>query len=102
MSKKKTKKKVVKNNQVKDENLFVMVKAGEQLGVELMESLSKHGCSPQALLVETYALAMAYASLKAIAISEGFNPEDLFKFLVPTFEEDMEEYVREAERIIEE
>ena len=98
MSKKKTKKKVVKNNQVKNDELLAMMGAGEKLGIELMERLAKHGCSPQALIVETYALAMAYASLKAIAHSEGFEPEILFEFLEPTFKEEMEEYVREAEQ----
>ena len=98
MSTKKLQKTVVTNNQVKNDELLAMMGAGEKLGIELMERLAKHGCSPQALIVETYALAMAYASLKAIAHSEGFEPEDLFKFLVPTFREEMEEYVREAER----
>lgn len=98
MSTKKLQKTVVTNNQVENDELLAMMMAGEKLGAELMERLAKHGCSPQALIVETYALAMAYASLKAIAHSEGFEPEDLFKFLVPTFREEMEEYVREAER----
>ena len=98
MSKKKTKKMVVTNNQVLNEELTAMIEAGEGLGVELMQTLSEHGCSPEALIVETYALAMAYASLKAIANSEGLEPEDLFKFLLPTFVEEMEEYVRESER----
>ena len=101
MSTKKSKKTVVTNNQVENDELLAMMMAGEELGVELMERLSKHGCSPNALIVETYALAMAYASLKAIANSEGYEPEDLFEFLLPTFKEEMEEYVREAEKIIE-
>lgn len=98
MSTKKLQKTVVKNNQVKNDELLAMMGAGEKLGIELMERLAKHGCSPQALIVETYALAMAYASLKAIAHSEGFEPEILFEFLEPTFKEEMEEYVREAEQ----
>ena len=98
MSTKKLQKTVVTNNQVKNDELLAMMGAGEKLGIELMERLAKHGCSPQALIVETYALAMAYASLKAIAHSEGFEPEILFEFLEPTFKEEMEEYVREAER----
>ena len=98
MSTKEIKKTVVKNNQVKNDELLAMMGAGEKLGIELMERLAKHGCSPQALIVETYALAMAYASLKAIAHSEGFEPEILFEFLEPTFKEEMEEYVREAEQ----
>ena len=98
MSTKKLQKAVVTNNQVKNDELLAMMGAGEKLGIELMERLAKHGCSPQALIVETYALAMAYASLKAIAHSEGFEPEILFEFLEPTFKEEMEEYVREAEQ----
>ena len=98
MSTKKLQKTVVTNNQVKNDELLAMMGAGEKLGIELMERLAKHGCSPQALIVETYALAMAYASLKAIAHSEGFEPEILFEFLEPTFKEEMEEYVRESER----
>jgi len=100
MSTKKTKKKVDTTNQLKNDELLAMIQAGEKLGVELMEKMSKHGCSPDALLVETYALAMAYASLKAIAHSEGYEPEDLFEFLVPTFKEEMEDYVRAAEEVI--
>ena len=98
MSTKKLQKTVVTNNQVENDELLAMMMAGEKLGIELMERLAKHGCSPQALIVETYALAMAYASLKAIAHSEGFEPEILFEFLEPTFKEEMEEYVREAEQ----
>lgn len=100
MGKNKTKKKVVASNQVRDEKLLAMIVAGEQLGVELMELLSQHGCSPQALLVETYAVAMLWASLKAVAYSEGYEPEELFEFLVPTFKEEMEEYVRTADDIL--
>ena len=91
---------VVTNNQVTNEELLAMIKAGEGLGVELIRTLSRHGCSHQALAVETYALAMVYASLKAVAHSEGFQAEIMFESLVPTFREEMEEYVREAERII--
>ena len=97
MSKKKTKKMVVTNNQVLNEELTAMIEAGAGLGVELMQTLSEHGCSPEALIVETYALAMAYASLKAIAHSEGFEAEVLFECLVPSFKEEMEEYVRAAD-----
>lgn len=100
MSKKQTKMRVVMNNQVTNEELLAMIEAGEGLGVELMQILSQHGCSHRALAVETYALAMVYASLKAVAHSEGFHAELVFESLVPTFKREMEEYVRAAERVI--
>ena len=48
------------------------------------------------LLLETYAMAKAWAALKAIAKNKGFDAEELFESLLPSFTEEMEAIVNET------
>ena len=73
-------------------------KYGEELALELMEKLASHGCSPEALMAETYAVAKAYGSLRAISLSEGYECQDLFDKLVPMFQELMQEELTNREK----
>lgn len=81
----------------KKENLKMMVRNGEPLATALIGTLSLFGSSPEALMVETYALAKAWATLKAVFMSKGINPIPLYMKLVPMFDEEMEETMQEIE-----
>ena len=81
----------------KKENLKMMVRNGEPLATALIGTLSLFGSSPEALMVETYALAKAWATLKAVSLSKGINPYPLYMKLVPMFEEEVEETMQENE-----
>ena len=65
------------------------MKEGEDLGLVLMTMLAEYGSSREALIVETYAVAKLYGALKAIAEDKGFDAEELFEGLVPSFLEEM-------------
>ena len=72
------------------EYCVALMNTGEVLGNELIELLSQHGCSFEGLVIETYAMSKAWAALQAIAHSKGYDAEDLFKQLLPSFMKDME------------
>ena len=74
----------------KNRNFKIMVEHGEKLASVLIENLSAYGCSPVALMAETYAVAKAYGSLRAMSLSEGYECQDLFDMLVPMFQGEME------------
>ena len=82
----------------KKENLKMMVRNGEPLATALIGTLSLFGSSPEALMVETYALAKAWATLKAVSLSKGINSIPLYMKLVPMFDEEMEETMQEIEK----
>ena len=79
------------------EYCVALMNTGEVLGNELIELLSQHGCSFEGLVIETYAMSKAWAALQAIAHSEGFDAEDLFKQLLPSFMKDMDGFINEME-----
>lgn len=92
---KKTNKQVGTEKEVR-EFIKTMVMSGEVLGNQIAEMLSQYGSSMSGLLLETYAMAKAWAALKAIAKSKGFEAEELFERVVPSFAEEMESIVNEA------
>ena len=92
---KKTNKQVGTEKEVK-EFIKMMAKAGEMLGNQLADMLAQYGSSMSGLLLETYAMAKAWAALKAIAKNKGFDAEELFESLLPSFTEEMEAIVNEA------
>ena len=92
---KKTNKQVGTEMEVK-EFVKTMAKAGEMLGDQLADMLAQYGRSMGALLLETYAMAKAWAALKAIAENKGFDAEELFESLLPSFTEEMEAIVNET------
>ena len=71
------------------ESCLELMKEGEDLGLVLMTMLAEYGSSREALIVETYAVAKLYGALKAIAEDKGFDAEELFEGLVPSFLEEM-------------
>ena len=79
------------------EYCIALMNTGEVLGNELIELLSQHGCSFKGLVIETYAMSKAWAALQAIAHSEGYDAEDLFQHLLPSFIKDMEGFINEME-----
>ena len=79
------------------EYCVALMNTGEVLGNELIELLSQHGCSFEGLVIETYAMSKAWAALQAIAHSEGYDAEDLFKQLLPSFIKDIEDFINEIE-----
>ena len=70
------------------ESCLELAKEGEDLGLVMMTILSEYGSSREALIIETYAMAKAYGALKAVAEDKGFNTEELFQKLVPSFVEE--------------
>jgi len=74
-----------------------LVKTGESLGEKLMDLLSQHGASFEGLVIETYAMSKAWAALKAIANSEGYDANELFEQLQPSFMTEMKELLSEFE-----
>ena len=98
MVKEKKIKLATKSSEVRDREYCAgMAKTGEVLGDELIDMLSQHGESFEGLAIETYAMSKAWAALLAIAHSEGFDAEDLFKQLLPSFMKDMEGFINEME-----
>lgn len=81
----------------KKENLKMMVRNGEPLATALISTLSLFGSSPEALMAEIYALAKAWATLKAISLSTVINPIPLYMKLMPMFDEEAEEMMQEIE-----
>ena len=79
------------------EQIAALANTGELLGNELIERLSQYGCSFEGLIIETYAMSKAWAALQAIAHSEGYDAESLFKKLSPTFDAEMEGLVKEVD-----
>ena len=92
---KKTNKQVGTEKEVR-EFIKTMVMSGEVLGNQIAEMLSQYGSSMSGLLLETYAMAKAWAALKAIAKNKGFDAEELFENLLPSFTEEMEAIVNET------
>ena len=70
------------------ESCLELAKEGEDLGLVMMTILSEYGSSHEALIIETYAVAKAYGALKVVAEDKGFNTEELFQKLVPSFVEE--------------
>jgi len=73
----------------KVERFLNLMDQGEELGEKLMGLLSEFGSSMEGLLVETYALCKAHGALKAIAEDKGFDADQLYDVLLPSFMEEM-------------
>ena len=76
------------------ESCLELMKEGEDLGLVLMTMLAEYGSSREALIVETYAVAKLYGALKAIAEDKGFDADNLYDMLLPSFLEEMREEVK--------
>lgn len=73
----------------KVERFLKLMDQGEELGEKLMALLSEFGSSMDGLLVETYALCKAHGALKAIAEDKGFDADQLYDILLPSFMAEM-------------
>ncbi len=98
MTKKKLTKAAACHTQEMKDNMMIMVQYGEPMGLSLMRTLASTGSSTGALMAETYAMAKAWAALKAIARNKKMDPQGLFEKLVPMFEDEMEQAVHADER----
>ena len=98
MAKKVTMNAATCSEEKKNENFKLMVRLGEVIGLEIIDKLSELGCSPEALMAETYALAKAYGSLRAMSLSEGWECQELFEKLVPMFQEQTQEMLVELDK----
>ena len=95
---KRDKKNATTSSEVRDRECCVaLMKTGEVLGSELIDQLAQHGCSFDGLVIETYGMVKAWAALLAIAHSEGFDAEDLFNRLLPSFIKEAECLINEME-----
>ena len=98
MAKKNQMKRAATSGEVRNREFCIgLMKTGEVLGDELMEQLSQHGSSFEGLVIETYAMSKAWGALLAIAHCEGFDAEDLFERLLPSFVKDMEDCINATE-----
>jgi len=73
-----------------------LMKQGEELGENLMILLAEFGSSMEGLIVETYALCKAHGALKAIAEDKGFDADNLYDMLLPSFMEEMRKEVKRS------
>ena len=78
------------------ERYLAIIKTGEELGIELIGKLCHYGSSTEGLAIETYALCKAWAALMVIAEDEGFAYEVICKNMMPSFIEEMREFLKEA------
>lgn len=90
-----------KTNAVGNESMKLsgvdLCKAGQDVGNQIISILSEWGSSKEGLIIETYAMGVAWAGLAAIAKDKGYDPTDLFLNIAESYEEDMNEIVKEVD-----
>lgn len=72
-----------------------LVNEGENLANDICKLITGYGHSYYGIFIQTYALTQAYACLKAVAKDEGFDNEKLARYLLPDFEKEAEQMVKE-------
>ena len=77
------------------EQLAVLCREGEILGVELSKQMMGYGFDFYGTFVRTYALSQMVACLKVFAEDKGFDAMAMFNILMPKF-------IKEAQEILEE
>lgn len=97
MKQKKNLKAATCSEKEKDENFSFMVKWGEILNLNLMELMAEMGSHPKALMAEVYALAKLWAYLKGVSEHKGYLVDELFEKLVPMFEDEVKEILKDEE-----
>lgn len=78
-------------------NSAALVNTGAELGTELIGCMAGWGCSTEALMIETYAMGMAWAALKAMCKYKGYEPKDFFQLVADSYEDEMNEFIEEIE-----
>ena len=77
------------------EQLAMLCREGEILGVELSKQMMGYGFDFYGTFVRTYALSQMVACLKVFAEDQGFDAMAMFNILMPKF-------IKEAQEILEE
>ena len=72
-----------------------LVNEGENLANDICKLITGYGHSYYGIFIQTYALTQAYACLKAVAKDEGVDNEKLARYLLPDFEKEAEQMVKE-------
>lgn len=92
-----TKKSNVVGNESKKLSGVDLCKAGQDVGNQLISILSEWGSSIDGLIIETYAMGVAWAALAAIAFDKGYDPTDLFLHVAENYKEDMDNMVKDID-----
>ena len=92
-----TKKSNAVGNESKKLNGVDLCKAGQDVGNQIISILSEWGSSTEGLIIETYAMGVAWAALAAIAFDKGYDPTDLFLHVAENYKEDMDNMVKDID-----
>ena len=77
------------------EQLAVLCREGEILGVELSKQMMGYGFDFYGTFVRTYALSQMVAYLKVFAKDKGFDAMAMFDILTPKFTKEAQEMLEE-------
>ena len=77
------------------EQLAVLCREGEILGVELSKQMMGYGFDFYGTFVRTYALSQMVAYLKVFAMDKGFDAMAMFNILMPKFTKEAQEMLEE-------
>ena len=77
------------------EQLAVLCREGEILGVELSKQMMGYGFDFYGTFVRTYALSQMVACLKVFAEDRGFDAMAMFNILMPKFTKEAQEMLEE-------
>ena len=77
------------------EQLAVLCREGEILGVELSKQMMGYGFDFYGTFVRTYALSQMVAYLKVFAMDKGFDAMAMFDILTPKFTKEAQEMLEE-------
>ena len=77
------------------EQLAMLCREGEILGVELSKQMMGYGFDFYGTFVRTYALSQMVACLKVFAKDRGFDAMAMFDILTPKFTKEAEEMLEE-------
>ena len=79
------------------EQLAMLYKEGEALGLELAKLMMGYGFDYYGTFVRTYALSQMVAYLKVFAKAKGFDAMAMFDMLTPKFTEEAQQMMEEIE-----
>ena len=80
------------------EQLLMLYKEGENLGVEMAKLIMGYGFDYYGTFVRTFALAQMVAYLKVFAKAKGFDAMAMFDILTPKFTEEAQQMLEEIEK----
>ena len=79
------------------QQLVMLYKEGERLGVELARQMMGYGFDYYGTFVRTFALSQMVAYLKVFAKAKGFDAMAMFEALTPKFTKEAEQMLEEIE-----